>query len=224
MSRNHNNYAFIDNQNLNRGTRSEGWRVDWFKFRQFLADRFDVGQAYMFIGYLDEYQPMYEQLTGYGFTVIFKPTTEIKDQQQATITKGNVDVELVLQVMQDYDRYHQAVIVSADGDFYSLIKYLAQTNKLKRLLIPSSKYSNLFQEFQNLITHLSQHQKDLTHQPVRPRTLLAGEKRARRQAKSAKNKSQPRAQPAASPAARSATGSGRQGRSATDSKRPRSGS
>ena len=171
-----NNFAFIDNQNLNRGTRSEGWRVDWFKFRQFLAREFDVTRAYMFIGYLDEYRPMYDQLTGYGFTVIFKPTVEIKSQQDS-FTKGNVDVELVLQVMQDYNNYDQAVIVSADGDFYSLINYLSQTSKLKRLLIPSSKYSNLLQEFSDLMTHLGYYRQELDHKPASPKKLLVGEKK-----------------------------------------------
>lgn len=163
------NYAFIDNQNLNMGTRSEGWRVDWFKFRQLLSQRFGVTQAYMFIGYLEEYKLMYEQLSGYGFEVIFKPTVEIKDRDQTV--KGNVDVELVLQVMRDYNDYHQAVIVSGDGDFYSLIKYLAATDKLRALLVPSRKYSNLLREFESDIVHVNQLRDEMTHYPANPKPL-----------------------------------------------------
>ncbi len=163
------NYAFIDNQNLNMGTRSEGWRVDWFKFRQLLSQQFNVTQAYMFIGYLEEYKLMYEQLSGYGFEVIFKPTVEVKDRDQTV--KGNVDVELVLQVMLDYNDYHQAVIVSGDGDFYSLAKYLVATDKLKALLVPSRKYSNLLREFESFIVHVNQLRDEMTHHPVNPKPL-----------------------------------------------------
>ena len=166
------NYAFIDNQNLNMGTRSEGWRVDWFKFRQLLGSHFGVTQAYMFIGYLEEYRMMYEQLSGYGFEVIFKPTVEVKDKDQTV--KGNVDVELVLQVMLDYDNYHQAVVVSGDGDFYSLVKYLVATDKLRALLVPSRKYSNLLREFEGLTIHMNQLREEMTHYPANPKPLSGG--------------------------------------------------
>ena len=177
------NYAFIDNQNLNMGTRSEGWRVDWFKFRQLLSQRFGVTQAYMFIGYLEEYKLMYEQLSGYGFEVIFKPTVEIKDKDQTV--KGNVDVELVLQVMRDYDNYHQAVIVSGDGDFYSLIKYLVATDKLRALLVPSRKYSNLLREFETQIVHVNQLRDEMTHYPANPKPLSTASGRRRSSARKA---------------------------------------
>ncbi|OGM15013.1 hypothetical protein A3D84_01955 [Candidatus Woesebacteria bacterium RIFCSPHIGHO2_02_FULL_42_20] len=52
------NYAFIDSQNLNLGVRSQGWKLDWRKFRQYLRDKHKVGKAYLFIGYK----------TGKGFT------------------------------------------------------------------------------------------------------------------------------------------------------------
>jgi len=38
--------------------------------------------------------------------------------------KGNVDADLVLQAMIDYENYYKAVIVTGDGDFYFLVKYL----------------------------------------------------------------------------------------------------
>jgi len=44
------NYAFIDSQNLNLGVRSEGWRVDFKKFRLYLTNKYQVKTAYLFIG------------------------------------------------------------------------------------------------------------------------------------------------------------------------------
>ena len=38
--------------------------------------------------------------------------------------KGNVDADMVLQALLDYEKYDQTLIVSSDGDFYSLVRHL----------------------------------------------------------------------------------------------------
>jgi uncharacterized LabA/DUF88 family protein len=79
----------------------------------------------------------------FGFNLIFKPTFRNKDGK----VKGNVDAELVLQTMIEYPNYEKAVIVTGDGDFYCLVKYLKEKNKLLKVLIPNSKkYSGLLKK------------------------------------------------------------------------------
>lgn len=46
-----NNFTFIDSQNLNLGVKSLGWKLDWRKFRQYLRNKYDITNAYVFIGY-----------------------------------------------------------------------------------------------------------------------------------------------------------------------------
>jgi uncharacterized LabA/DUF88 family protein len=53
--------------------------------------------------------------------------------------KGNIDAELVLQVMIDWEKYEKAVIVSSDGVFYCLVNYLYEKGKLKRVISPNYK-------------------------------------------------------------------------------------
>ena len=61
--------------------------------------------------------------------------------------KGNVDAELVLHAMIEYDNFDQAVIVTGDGDFYCLIEYLRNQGKLFALLVPNFfKYSGLLKK------------------------------------------------------------------------------
>lgn len=61
--------------------------------------------------------------------------------------KGNIDAEMILQAMIDYDRYDQALIVSGDGDFTCLLRYLEQNNKLLGVLAPYEKgLSSLIQK------------------------------------------------------------------------------
>ena len=72
-----------------------------------------------------------------GYILIFKPTLILKDGK----VKGNVDAELVLHAMIEYPNYEKAVIVSGDGDFHCLIKYLRSKGKFEKLLIPNQASS-----------------------------------------------------------------------------------
>lgn len=130
-----NNYAFIDGQNLYLAIKGLGWKLDFPKFRTYLKEKHSVEKAYMFMGYLPSNTELYSFLQSSGFVLIFKPILENKDQ----VIKGNCDAELVLQAMIDYQRYNQAIIVTGDGDFYCLVKYLDDNNKLKVVLAPSAK-------------------------------------------------------------------------------------
>ena len=129
------NFAFIDSQNLNLGILSLGWKLDYKKFRIYLKEKYFISKAYLFIGYLPSNQDLYSFLQGIGYILIFKPT--LPDNKGEV--KGNVDADLVLQAMIDYKKYNKALIVSSDGDFYSLVKYLYKNDKLKLVMSPYVK-------------------------------------------------------------------------------------
>ena len=99
-------------------------------------------KAYYFIGFVEGNNDLYAKLQEYGYILIFKPTFRNKDGK----VKGNIDAELVLQAMIDYNNYDKAVIVSGDGDFYCLVKYLRERNKLRNVLAPNDKYSGLLKK------------------------------------------------------------------------------
>ena len=128
-----NNYAFIDSQNLNFAVKTLGWKIDYFRFRRYLKDKYNVTKAYMFIGFVFGNQSLYQFLQEVGFILVFKPTLTLKDGQ----IKGNCDAELVLHAMIEYINYDQAVIVTGDGDFHCLIEYLRQQDKFRQLIAPS---------------------------------------------------------------------------------------
>jgi len=144
MKKEQNNYAFIDSQNLNLSILSLGWKLDFARFRVYLREKYGVEKAFLFIGYVKENEKLYKFLKNSGFICVFKPTLEYKDGT----TKGNVDAELVLHTMIEYLSFDKAVIVSGDGDFYCLVKYLLEQNKLKTVLVPNYiKYSALLKKF-----------------------------------------------------------------------------
>lgn len=129
------NYAFIDSQNLNLGINELGWKLDQRRFRVYLSDKYHIGKAYLFIGYMPSNQNLYRSLQEAGYVLVFKPILQPKDGP----VKGNVDADLVLQAMLDVQNYKKAVIVTSDGDFYSLVDYLYRQNKLERVLSPNKK-------------------------------------------------------------------------------------
>jgi uncharacterized LabA/DUF88 family protein len=149
-------YAFIDSQNLNLGLSNDiykngklvykGWKLDYKKFFIFLKDKWRVSKAILFIGYIKENEDLYKKLKQFGYEIVFKPTVTDKNGK----TKGNVDAELVLySAAKLVDKYNKAIIVSGDGDFHCLYKYLQEKNKLKLIIIPNTKSaSSLLKEFE----------------------------------------------------------------------------
>jgi uncharacterized LabA/DUF88 family protein len=131
-----NNFAFIDSQNVYKGTQRDlSWKIDWMRFRTYLRHKYRVTQAYLFIGFMPEYNDMYDDLQKAGFILKFKPT--IPDG--GGNIKGNIDADLVLQAMIDFPNYDKAVLVSSDGDFYSLARYLHDNKKLCAVMSPYRK-------------------------------------------------------------------------------------
>lgn len=138
------NYAFIDSQNVNLSIKSQGWALDWSRFRVYLKEHYHIEKAYLFIGYLEGNNELYSKLQEAGFICIFKPTLIDKNGK----VKGNVDAELVLHTMIQYRNFEQAMIITGDGDFYCLIEHLLKNNKLVTVLVPNQyKYSSLIKRF-----------------------------------------------------------------------------
>jgi uncharacterized LabA/DUF88 family protein len=174
------NYAFIDSQNLNLGVQKFGWKMDWRKFRQFLEDKYGVTEAFMFIGYVPEFEPLYEQMHELGFNIVLKPTFDMtrprpedseptnedgtpKPEEEKRPIKGNIDAELVLWAMRLWNEYDKAIIVSDDGDFYSLVEYLEEQGKLLHLLAPTQHYSKLYNNYDKYIVQLGQFKRELAY-------------------------------------------------------------
>ncbi len=161
MDKKQNNYAFIDSQNVNLGVKSQGWKLDFFRFRRFLQDKYGVEKAFLFIGYIPGNQILYTGLQKAGYICVFKPTLLIKENGNAKV-KGNVDAELVLHAMIEYSNYKKAVIVSGDGDFYCLIEYLEENGKLLKVIVPNKRFSSLLRKFSLYISNIQLFKAKLT--------------------------------------------------------------
>lgn len=150
-----NNYAFIDGNNLYLGAKSQKTKLDYRKLRLYLKNKLHVSKAFLFIGYDKANEPLYSTFQDYGYELVFKPVVFYTENGKRQM-KGNVDAELVLHAAAiEYKNYDQAVIISGDGDFACLLRFLQENNKLANVITPTKRYSKLLHPFLPNIIQLS---------------------------------------------------------------------
>ena len=137
MKNKSNNFAYIDGANLHKGISGFDWKLDYARFRVWLSEKYGVSHAYIFIGLIPKYKDLYTYLQEAGFTLVFKEVVYDGNGKP----KGNCDAELVLQATRDTyeNKFDKAVIVSSDGDYVGLVKFLKERNKIKTILSPHDK-------------------------------------------------------------------------------------
>ena len=134
------NIAYIDNQNLYMATKDspEPWRIDLARFKVYLKDRYNCDEALLFMGAYDkEYESTYKLFSSFGYKLMFRLHDEVAHSKK----KGNVDTDVVFQMMHDFhhDAFEKAVLVSGDGDYFKTVDYLIKQNRFECLALPSHK-------------------------------------------------------------------------------------
>ncbi len=159
-------YVFIDYQNLkmalqknikncNGRTIYVGWKLDMKKLYIYLLQKYHVNRVYLFLGYIKEKESYYVQLKDIGYYLIFKKVV-IYTNQKSIKYKGNVDVDLTLEVTRLIRVYDGAIIITGDGDYISLVEYLYKNNKLIRIIIPNKlRFSILYWDYKEYLDYLN---------------------------------------------------------------------
>jgi uncharacterized LabA/DUF88 family protein len=141
MKKPSNNKAYIDAQNLHVGTTKSKqiWQVDLKRFRVYLREKYNVGAAYIFFGFARADQSnLYRFLQEAGYVVIFREHNEVMSSKK----KGNVDTDIVFAVMEDLYKNRikgRVVLVSGDGDYFRLVRFLVEEDKMEKVLFPNEK-------------------------------------------------------------------------------------
>ncbi len=159
------NVAYIDGANLHKGIGGLGWRLDYRRFRVWLNEKYGVSAAHIFIGLIPKHKELYTYLQECGFTLIFKEVVYDGDGK----AKGNCDADLVLEAIRGFYEatYDEAIIVTSDGDYASLIKFLQHKEKLSVILSPHPKdrCSILLKRTGARIAYLDDQKSILRHSP-----------------------------------------------------------
>lgn len=118
---------FIDGANLYAAAKSLGFDID---YRRLLAEFQKKGyllRAYYYTALAEDQEyssirPLIDWLDYNGYTVVTKPTKEFVDASGRRKIKGNMDIELAVDVMQMAESIDHIVLFSGDGDFRSLVE------------------------------------------------------------------------------------------------------
>ena len=118
---------FIDGSNLYATARSLGFDIDYKKLLGHFRERSRLLRAIYYTALLDDAEyspirPLIDWLDYNGYTVVTKPAKEFTDALGRRKVKGNMDIELAVDVMRLCDSLDHIVLFSGDGDFRSLVE------------------------------------------------------------------------------------------------------
>ena len=117
---------FIDGSNLFAAARSLEFDIDYKKLLKVFADKGRLVRAFYYTALIEDQEyspirPLVDWLDYNGYTMVTKPTNEFTDSAGRRKIKGNMDIELAVDVMEMVENIDHAVLFSGDGDFRRLI-------------------------------------------------------------------------------------------------------
>ncbi|WPZ33029.1 NYN domain-containing protein [Thalassobaculum sp. OXR-137] len=118
---------FIDGANLYSAARSLGFDIDYKRLLDLFAGKGRLIRAFYYTALLEDQEyspirPLVDWLDYNGYTLVTKPAKEFTDSAGRRKVKGNMDIELAVDMMEMVDRVDHVVLFSGDGDFRSLIE------------------------------------------------------------------------------------------------------
>ena len=118
---------FIDGSNLYATARALGFDIDYKSLLGMFQKQAMMVRAFYYTALLDDQEyspirPLVDWLDYNGYTIVTKPTKEFTDATGRRKIKGNMDIELAIDVMEMSDRLDHIVLFSGDGDFRRLVK------------------------------------------------------------------------------------------------------
>ena len=118
---------FIDGANLYSAARSLGFDIDYKRLREHFASQARVIRAMYYTALIEDQEyspirPLVDWLDYNGFTMVTKPTKEFTDAAGRRKIKGNMDIELAVDLMEMAPHLDHIVLFSGDGDFRRLVE------------------------------------------------------------------------------------------------------
>lgn len=118
---------FIDGANLYAAARALGFDIDYKRLRDGFAAEGRLVRAFYYTALVEDQEyspirPLVDWLDYNGYTMVTKPTKEFTDASGRRKIKGNMDIELAIDVMEMAERVDHILLFSGDGDFRRLVE------------------------------------------------------------------------------------------------------
>ncbi|MFA5593177.1 MAG: NYN domain-containing protein [Micavibrio sp.] len=136
---------FIDGSNLYAAAKSLDFDIDYRKLLSWGCSTGRLVRAFYYTALIEDsdyspIRPLVDWLDYNGYTMVTKPTKEFVDSQGRRKIKGNMDIELAIDVMEMAEHVDHIIIFSGDGDFRRLLE--AVQRKGVRVTVVSTIQSN----------------------------------------------------------------------------------
>ena len=118
---------FIDGSNLYAAARALGFDIDYKRLLELFAGKGLLIRAFYYTALMEDQEyspirPLVDWLDYNGYTMVTKPTKEFTDATGRRKIKGNMDIELAIDVMEMAEHLDHIVLFSGDGDFRRLVE------------------------------------------------------------------------------------------------------
>jgi uncharacterized LabA/DUF88 family protein len=118
---------FIDGANLYSAARALGFDIDYKSLLNHFASKGRLLRAFYYTALVEDQEyspirPLIDWLDYNGYTLVTKPTKEFTDSMGRRKIKGNMDIELAIDVMEMCDHVQHVILFSGDGDFRCLVE------------------------------------------------------------------------------------------------------
>jgi uncharacterized LabA/DUF88 family protein len=119
--------VFIDGANLHATSKALGFDIDYKRLLKEIQTRGTLVRAFYYTAIIEDQEfssirPLVDWLDYNGYTVVTKSAKEFTDASGRRKVKGNMDIELAVNVMDLADHVDEIVLFSGDGDFRSLVQ------------------------------------------------------------------------------------------------------
>ncbi len=136
---------FIDGSNLYSSARNLGFDIDYKRLRELFSSKGHLVRAFYYTALIDDQdysplRPLVDWLDYNGYTLVTKSAKEFTDSEGRRRIKGNMDIELAIDVLEMADRLDHVVLFSGDGDFRRLVE--AVQRKGVRVSVVSTTRTN----------------------------------------------------------------------------------
>ena len=118
---------FIDGSNLYAAARALGFDIDYKRLLDLFASKGRLIRSFYYTALVEDQEyspirPLVDWLDYNGYTMVTKPTKEFTDATGRRKIKGNMDIELAIDVMEMAQYLDHVVLFSGDGDFRRLVE------------------------------------------------------------------------------------------------------
>ena len=125
---------FIDGANLYAASKSLGFDIDYRKLLKAFQKRGYLLRAYYYTALIEDQEyssirPLIDWLDYNGYKVVTKPAKEFTDSLGRRKIKGNMDIELAIDAMEQAETVDHLVLFSGDGDFTNLVEALQRRGR-----------------------------------------------------------------------------------------------